>query len=150
MRETTGPFPSIDDKPDPRDLRFLADRIDEFNFNATDIHDARPLASFVRNACACVTAGIYGWTWGRCCYIEHLWVEEALRRQGHGSRLLLATEREAVARGCTQVVLATHSFQAPGFYQSRGYEVVGSVNDYPIGHQHLWLRKDLTVEPDVS
>jgi GNAT superfamily N-acetyltransferase len=134
----------IVEDPDPGDVAFLEDRINEFNFAATGIHDGRLLASFHRNATGEIDAGIYGWTWGDCCEIRFLWVDGSERGRGYGSRLLLAAEKEAAARGCTQVVLSTHSFQAPVFYERHGYEVAGSVDGYPRGHRHLLLRKTLT------
>jgi len=54
-----------------------------------------------------------------------------------------AVEEEAKARQCRQIVLETHDFQAPGFYQKLGFDVVGRVGDYPNGHQYLSLVKNL-------
>jgi ribosomal protein S18 acetylase RimI-like enzyme len=58
-----------------------------------------------------------------------------------GRALLRATEAEAVRRGCTQVVLWTHSFQAPAFYEQLGYARQATVPHYPNGHaQYLYLK----------
>jgi ribosomal protein S18 acetylase RimI-like enzyme len=51
--------------------------------------------------------------------------------------------RRAAERGCRRVFLDTFSFQAPGFYQKLGYQVYGRAEDWPDGHAHLFLRKDL-------
>jgi ribosomal protein S18 acetylase RimI-like enzyme len=144
------PQGEIDEHPDPRDVSYLEDRITEFNFAATDIHDGSLLASFVRDASGRITAGIYGWTWGGCCEIQYLWVDQALRGQGHGTRLLMLAEEEARRRGCTQVVLSTHTFQAPRFYERFGYEIVASIDDYPRGQQELLLRKLVEDRADLD
>lgn len=134
---------SILDSVDPRDVQFLDDAIYEYNASATGIADARVLAIMLRDSGDKIVAGLYGWTWGRCCEVRTLWVSQQLRGDGLGTRLMLAAEREARARGATQIVLSTHSFQAPDFYASLGFEIVGGVDDHPIGHQSIYLRKRL-------
>jgi ribosomal protein S18 acetylase RimI-like enzyme len=143
MRDASTRDPVIELDPATADIAFLEDRINEFNFARSGVDDAALLAAFVRGQDDDIIAGIYGWTWGRCCDVRYLWVDEAHRGRGHGRRLLAAAELEARARGCTQVVLETHSFQAPGFYTRLGYEIVGEYPDYPLGHAKLFLRKRL-------
>ncbi len=131
----------IETAPNPADLAFLDERINEFNIASTGIPFEGEFASFVRDTRGTIIAGIAGWTWGGCCYIHTLWVLESLRGQGHGARLLQAAEHEAIARDCHLITLETHSFQAPGFYTKFGYTLVGRVDGYPRGHTKLWLQK---------
>ena len=133
----------IESEPKPEDVRFLEDRIHEFNVQATGTSDGKLLALFLRDDTGAVVGGIYGWTWGTTCYVRHLYVPAHLRHQGHGSRLMRRVEVEATARECRQIVLDTHDFQAPDFYRRFGFEVVGRVNDYPRGHQSLTMVKRL-------
>lgn len=65
------------------------------------------------------------------------------RSRGIGRELLQAAEQEAERRGCVVVILDTHSFQAPAFYQKLGYQVVGQQTDFPDQHQHYFLEKRL-------
>jgi GNAT superfamily N-acetyltransferase len=131
------------DEPSPRDVERLEDEVNRFNYATTGFHDGRWLAAFLRDAEGRLRAGLAGHTWGGCCEIRFLWVREAERRGGLGSALLLGAEREARARGCDQVVLSTHSFQAPGFYRLHGYAEVGRADGYPRGHAQIFLRKRL-------
>ena len=130
--------------PSRDDVAFLEERLYEFNRTVTGISDGRSLGVFRRDERGKIVAGAAGHTWGETCELGQVWVEESLRGRGVGRRLVEAAEAEAVRRGCRQLVLSTHSFQAPDFYRKLGFEVVGKLDDYPLGHAQLTLRKGLS------
>ena len=125
----------------------LRDRLDQeiyaFNAAATGHHDGRGLSIAVRGGDGGLLAGLYGWTWGGCGYVELLWVREDQRGSGLGTRLLAAAEAEIRRRGCDRVALSTYSFQAPAFYARFGYSEYGRIPDYPHGHDEIHLLKHL-------
>jgi ribosomal protein S18 acetylase RimI-like enzyme len=134
----------IETEPKPEDIRLLEDRISEFNAQATGIADGKPIGLFLRDNKGAAVGGIYGWTWGATCYVRYVFVPAHLRNQGHGSDLMRTVELAARERGCGQIVLETHDFQAPGFYRRLGFEVTGRVEGYPRGHRCLTMVKRLT------
>ena len=115
-----------------------------FNVEATGIDDGDLLVVTVRDSDGSMVGGLFGWTWGGTCFVDLLHVAAEHRRTGLGARLLAAAEEEGTRRGCRQVVLATHSFQAPDFYRSRGYAELGRVEGYPAGHAQIHLAKPLS------
>ena len=132
----------IETEPTPDEIRYLEDRLYEFNSMATGIRDGKWLAIFARDG-GRIVGGICGNTWGGCMEIRQFWVEEARRKQGLGARLFAEAEQEALRRGCRQILLSTFTFQAATFYGKRGFEVVAEVDDHPCGHKSLLLRKRL-------
>jgi len=76
-----------------------------------------------------------------------LWVAEGFRRRGLGKRLLRMGETEAVKRGCRQAYLDTFSYQARPFYERSGFEVFGTLHDFPEGHERYFMRKTLQAPP---
>jgi len=125
---------------------FLADRMYEFNANATGYFDGRLLAGCIRNDSGEVIAGFNGHTWGGCCELSYVWVHQRHRRQGLGRLLLRCAESEALARGCVRLMLASHDFQAPGFYERLGYERKYAVEGRPSGHVSIIYVKMLRGE----
>lgn len=136
-------IPPVDVDPPDSDVHFLDDRINEYNVKQTGINDGKILSYFVHDETGAIVAGLYGWTWGGCCEVRYLWVQHDYRDRGYGKALMQAAENEAIARRCHQIVLDTHSFQAPQFYQSLGFEIIGTHADYPHGHQKHYLKKAL-------
>jgi GNAT superfamily N-acetyltransferase len=139
---TQSDIPVLDGPNDALAARLEAEIV-AFNFDATGIRDARDYTAALHDEAGELTAGIQGWTWGDTCWVERLWVREDFRGRGLGTQLLLAVEAEARARGCGQLALTTHSFQAPDFYRRFGFEVVGELPDDPVGHANLLMRKRL-------
>jgi GNAT superfamily N-acetyltransferase len=138
----------IEEHPDPADVALLEARVAEQTASVTGNapEPESQLAIFVRDDAGAIVAGVFGWTWGGCCELAHLWVDERQRGQGLGTGLLDAAEAEAARRGCGQVVLFTHAANAGANgerYTRRGYELVGRVDDYPVGDAALWYRKSL-------
>lgn len=120
---------------DPRTEAFLAERINEFNANATGYFDAESFSAIRRDDAGAIVGGICGYTWGGCCFVSYLWVDAPRRKGGLGRLLLQSAEAHARSRGCAVMLVATHSFQAPGFYQRMGYERQSVVRDHPVGHE---------------
>jgi GNAT superfamily N-acetyltransferase len=126
---------------------FLVERIYEFNAQATGYFDGRLLAGRLRSEAGEIIAAFNGYTWGGCCVLAHLWVHEGQRGRGLGRALLEAAEAEAMHRGCKQVVLSTHSFQAPAFYERLGYEKHAVIHDQPKGQANIVYVKRLRGQP---
>lgn len=125
------------------EVEFLEDRLYEHNVETTGIGDGLSLGVVLRDESQNIVAAAAGHTWGGTCELKQVWVAAALRGTGLGRRLLAEAEAEAVRRGCQQLVLTTHSFQAPDFYRKLGFQVISEVPDYPRGHSQLVLRKQL-------
>jgi len=107
--------------------------LDAYNHAAAPMGDVRPLAATAMLPTGEIVGGAIGRTWGACCELLQLWVHEGHRRAGTATRLLAEFERRGAARGCRTFYLTTLSFQAPGFYRKRGYEVLAEISGYPEG-----------------
>jgi GNAT superfamily N-acetyltransferase len=107
--------------------------LEAFNVASTALQDVRPLSCFARLPSGEVVGGAIGRTWGRCCEVRQVWVAEAHRGEGIGSRLMRAIETRAAERGCSTFYLETWTFQARAFYERRGYDVRLAIEGYAPG-----------------
>ncbi len=137
-----GPF-VFEENPSQADVDVLRDAIIAFNEDATGYRDGRFLTTFVRDDSGAMIAGLHGFTWGGYAKVEFLWIAASHRRAGIGRALLGAAEHEARARGCALIVLDTHDFQAPAFYEKLGYERCGRTDGTPRNSGQTWYRKSL-------
>ena len=70
-------------------------------------------------------------------------MDEKLRGQGIGSKIMSAAETEAKKRGCKYAFVDTFSFQAPGFYTKLGYQEVFALTEYPYTGARYYYTKEL-------
>jgi GNAT superfamily N-acetyltransferase len=144
--ETRADGVELTDRPDEGDLATISAGLAAYNRTFIGPREARPLLVTVRRD-GRIAGGLSAVTVRGMLEIDLLWVDEAWRGQGLGSRLLRAAEAEAAQRGCRAVSVGTFDFQARPFYERAGYTVAGEVGGYPDGHRWFMLTKALTPAP---
>ena len=130
-------------EPQPDEIEFVAQQIINFNRSRAGEGNYKHLAIFLKDSDEHIVGGLVGETYWQWLYIDVLWVHESFRGEGYGDALLATAERESVKRGCQYVYLDTFSFQAPEFYQKRGYVVFGELPNFPQGCSRFFLKKEL-------
>ncbi len=98
---------------------------------------------FLKNDSGNVFGGIQAHFDKESVYIEALWVDEKLRKQGYGSKLMNAAEQEAIKHGCIFSITDTLDFQAEDFYLKNGYQRMGEIKKYWYEHSRFFLKKVL-------
>ncbi|MEM1101034.1 MAG: GNAT family N-acetyltransferase [Pseudomonadota bacterium] len=104
---------------------------------------AEEMPEFILAVGAPMQAGCKGETTFRTLHISELWVDETLRGQGIGSRLLEAAEELARQKGCIRVHLETRSEGARRLYERVGYRVFGELENYDGAQSFYYLEKRL-------
>jgi GNAT superfamily N-acetyltransferase len=141
----TSPLIVVPDEPQDSDRADVLAALVRYNNEAAGRPSgAQPLAILIKDP---ETQATIGGLWGRSAYdwlfVEYFAIPDQFRNQDLGSKLLAQAEDIARARGCIGVWLDTYSFQAPGFYAKQGYEIFGTLGDYPKGHSRYYLKKML-------
>jgi len=131
------------DDPTAETILDLKAAVDAFNTARVGPDETLPLGLVGCDHAGNVQAGLYGLSYWRWLFVEHLWVAERYRGTGVGSLLLKRCEHVAEQRGCIGVCLNTMSFQAPRFYERHGYRQFGRLEDVPPDHARIWLAKRL-------
>jgi GNAT superfamily N-acetyltransferase len=139
---------TLTDTPDPQDKEIVLQGLIAYNDAQTNIAgEYRELTIFLRDADGKVVGGLLGQTYWKWLHIDILWLDEAMRGQGYGDKMLAMAEAEGRQRGCFGIQLDTMSFQALPFYLKRGYSVFGQLDDFPPGHKKYFLKKLLHEQP---
>lgn len=107
-------------------------------------HDGgrRPLTLSLRQDGAFI-GGLVGQTFMGWLAVDGLWVAAEHRGRGHATALMARAEAEGRARGATDCVLDTFSFQAPDFYRKLGYREFARLDGFPAGHCRHYMTKSL-------
>lgn len=73
--------------------------VDGYNIATTSLPDYFPVNFVLRGERGDLLGGVLGQLWGGWLQVSHLWVAEAARGVGHGTRLLQNAEAYARSRG---------------------------------------------------
>lgn len=133
--------------PSKSDLATISQGIKSFNEEHMPdelVHeqDTR-FAVFAKDDSGNVVGGIRATAFWNYCIIELLWLSEATRGKGIGSKLINETETYAREKGFQYIRTETLEFQAKPFYEKLGYKVYGELDNYPKGHTTYCLVKEL-------
>ncbi|MGH7047014.1 MAG: GNAT family N-acetyltransferase [Stellaceae bacterium] len=148
MADTTNdpgqPGLTVTDAPGERAEAVIRDGLSGYNFDKAGYRDQRPLAVLVTDPDSGeIVGGLLGRTSFGLLYIDRFFLPEGIRRQGLGTRIIRAAEEEGARRGCSRAILSTLSFQAPGFYERMGWQMLGRIDCDPPGHTRFMMTKTL-------
>jgi len=87
--------------------------------------------------------GVYGYLERDWLYVSLLWVDEAARGKGIGNLVMDEIEAWAEEQGIRNFYVGTGQFQARPFYEKRGYRVINTCVDQPIGYECYTLVKQV-------
>ena len=132
----------VDPAPSQSDNDVVREGIIAFNESVLGERD-KQFSIFLKNDSGKVFGGIQAFLGTESIYIDVLWVERDLQKQGYGTKLLDAAEREAIKNGCIFSAVDTWDFQAEAFYLKNGYERIGELKNYWLGHSKIFLKKNL-------
>ena len=131
------------DEPEQALIDFLDMKIAEFNWANWEVSERKPLAIQIKDDKGNVIAGSYARTFGNWLLINTLWVDESLRGNQVGAKILNELENTAKTRGCTLSMLDTLNFQAKPFYEKYGYITKWVQEDYPKTGCKYFMVKEL-------
>jgi GNAT superfamily N-acetyltransferase len=139
----------IEPHADEKLRQFVRDNLGIYSLVATGQEEYYSVSLFLRGESDEVLGGVLGEIWGQWMFVSHVWLAAPLRRSGYGRRLLLTAEQYAKAKGCQNVWLTTHSFQARPFYEKLGYQMFAQLDEFPPGHKLHFMRKRLAMDGDA-
>ena len=116
--------------------------LDDYNATVASARSTTAIqAIFVesRQVIAGMTGAAY---WGKL-HIRILWVHPDYQSKGLGGRLMDWAEERGRELRCTSALVDTMSFQAPAFYERRGYRRFGVSEGYDGGASRHYFEKDL-------
>ena len=136
----------IDDSPTKEEMQIIKKGLEDYNMEQTNGEWNKPemeINLVLKDNDRNTVGGINASTLCRVMWLELFWVDEKYRGLGYGRDLLLEAERIGMENGCVASGTWTFSFQAPEFYQSNGYEIIGLFEGYADGITEYVLMKKL-------
>jgi len=121
----------------------VIDALVAFNDSKAPKENWKGIERYLRSKEGKVVGGAIGYTHWDWLFVKQLWVDEAIRGNGAGKTLMSLLETGAKNRGCDWVWLDTFDFQALPFYKKLGFNVFAELDDFPMGHKRIFLKKKI-------
>lgn len=125
------------------DIKILNDGLAEHAKKLMDFSPTEYFTFFVRDENQKIKGGCDGSVLYGSIHIRVLWIDESLRNNGYGKKLMLTVEEFAHQKQCTFITLQTMNWGALDFYASLGYAVEFTRTGYCNNTVFYLLRKDL-------
>jgi len=132
---------SFEPEPTPDENDWIRTQIGLWNIRVTGFEDYAPANFIIRDSEDRISGAILAYVWARWLHVDVLWLQNDIRRQGWGTRLLESAHQVGREKGAEAAWLDTFSWQARPFYERFGYEAVFEVQDFPPGHSRIFMRK---------
>ena len=124
-----------------QDRTVLTDMIRQFNQQFFQPSQWQSVAVFAKDDASSIVGGALGEIGCDWLYLRILVVQENLRGQGIGSKILKVFEQEGQKQECVGVHLETLEFSAQSFYEQHGYTVFAIQKNYPKGYSRYFMQK---------
>lgn len=128
----------------PKDYEEVLYRgISERAFQAKKLSPIRPFGIFIKDQKGQVLGGASGALFYGSVHVDSLWIDENLRNQGWGKRLMHEAEKRGREHGATFATVNTMDWEALLFYQKLGYVIDFSRKGYENQSMMFMLTKTL-------
>jgi GNAT superfamily N-acetyltransferase len=132
-----------EDHPTHDDLHVLRQGLIAHAKQKKDLKPTEDFALFIRDENQNIIGGANGYTFYGCVYVDQLWIDEKLRSQGYGAKLMHAAEQLGLERDCTFAAVNTMDWEGLEFYQKLGYHVEFERHGFTKNSIFYFLRKNL-------
>ena len=121
---------TIEAPPEKPTLDALGEGLKNYNERFTGSSPSAEFVVTLRDDKGKFLGGILCVVYWQALFVKWVWLDDSVRKQGLGAKLMSDAESEGRRRGATMTHLDTFSFQARGFYEKLVYRVFGTL-DYP-------------------
>lgn len=129
--------------PSPADIQILCDGISHEAQKKKQLKSVTFFAFFIRDDFGKIVGSCNGDILYGQLYVSQLWVDEKLRGQGYGTKLMQFAEDHAKQNGCAFIAVNTMDFEAREFYKKLGFTIEFERHGFDKDSVFYFLRKNL-------
>lgn len=117
--------------------------ISENAFQKKGLPPMEPFSIMLKDQKQTILGGLSGVIFYGSLYVDSLWLDESIRSQDWGTKLMLETEKMGREKGVRFINLNTMDWEAVPFYQKLGFSIEFVREGYEGNSKMFLLRKNL-------